>query len=160
VPTVDRERVLGLAGTEPMDSASDLAALGIEVTGSATRLGLHRSARRRHTAEAVAMLRYTSGRSRLPPSAVARLLRGIARADAGALGLPQLVLRWPTLIRAFEPSRPDPGHRLADRLHLAAMVAESLPKAARRGQFLSLLGQGVLELAALPLRPILGRSYA
>ncbi|MGA2128890.1 MAG: NAD(P)-dependent oxidoreductase [Xanthobacteraceae bacterium] len=162
VPTVDRERVLGLAGTRPMDSAADLAALGIEVADPALRLGFCRPARRRHTAEAVAMLRYMSGRSRLPASAIARLLRGIDRVDAGALGLPRLVMLWPALIRAFEPSRPHPGHRLADRLHLAAMVAECLPasKAPRRRRFPSLLAQGLLELAALPFRPILSRRYA
>ncbi|HLN10993.1 MAG TPA: NAD-dependent epimerase/dehydratase family protein [Xanthobacteraceae bacterium] len=162
VPTVDRERVLGLAGTEPMDSTADLAALEIGVADAASRLGFCRPARRRYAAEALAMLRYMSGRSQLPTSAIARLLRGIDRVDAGALGLPRLVLLWPALIRAFEPSRPAPGHRLADRLHLAAMVAECLPppKAARRGRLLSLLGQGMLELAALPLRPILSRRYA
>jgi len=162
VPTVDRERVLGLAGTAPMDSAADLAALGIEVADAVTRLGSCRPARRRHTAEAVAMLRYMSGRSRLPVSAIARLLRGIDRVDPGALGLPRLVMLWPELIRVFEPSRPHQGHRLADRLHLAAMVAECLPrpKAARLARFSSLLTQAMLELSALPFRPILSRRYA
>jgi len=161
VPTVNRERVLGLAGTKPMESATDLAALGIEVADAPSRLGFHRTARRRHTAEAVAMLRYVSGRSRLPASATARLLRGIDRLDPGALGLPRLVTRWPALIRVFEPSRPRSGHRLADRLHLAAMVADCLPPARARARLcLFLFGQGLLELAALPLRPFLGRRYA
>jgi nucleoside-diphosphate-sugar epimerase len=161
VPRVDRERVLGLAGTAPMDSAPDLAALGITVADPVERLGLLRFERRRILAEAAAMLAYLGGRRACAGSAIAHLVRGIERDGARPLALPRLVLRCPPLLRAFEPLRPRPGHRLADRLHLAAMVHETMPDAcARRSPgLLSLAGQLAMEAVALPFRLVLGGRY-
>src|SRR5262249_11546526 len=76
-PKVDRERVLGLAGTEPMDSANDLEALHVEIVAPMQRLTSPRSQRKRVIAEAIAMLSYVSGNRTLPRAAVARLVRGI-----------------------------------------------------------------------------------
>jgi NADH dehydrogenase len=161
-PKVDRERVLGLAGTEPMESAAHLAALGIAVAHPAGRLGLALFERRRLIAEAVAMLRYVSGRRTSPAPAVGRLVRGIARNGGRALGLPRAVLRFPTLLRAFEPWRPRTGHRLAERLHLAAMVSESMAPGQRphRPGLRSVIGQLLMDILALPCRAVLGGRFA
>jgi glycosyl transferase family 87 len=138
-----------------------IVAPGLGTADPAPHFGSGRPARRRQIAEAVAMLKYVSGRSRIPLSAVARLLRGIERTGGGPLGLPRSAIRWPGLIRAFEPWRSAPGHRLADRLHLAAMVAETLGPSIKphRARLRSLLAQAVLELAALPFRPLFARGY-
>jgi nucleoside-diphosphate-sugar epimerase len=55
LPTVDRERVLGLAGAAPMASAGDLAALGLALADPAVQLAGGKAARRRTLAEAAAL---------------------------------------------------------------------------------------------------------
>lgn len=161
MPVVDRERVLGLAGTEPVESAADLAALGIKIEDPFTRLENVRRKRRHTISEAAAMLGYISGGRLSSFAAIARLARGIERLGGQPLGLPRLVLWCPYLLRAFEPLRRQSGHRLADRLHLAAMVRESMPRLAetKDTRIASLMGQTLLELFALPFRIILGSRF-
>jgi nucleoside-diphosphate-sugar epimerase len=160
VPSVDRERILGLAGTSPMESARDLAALGIEITQPARRLATLRTPRRQMIAEARGMLAYVSGR-RPPRAASARLVRAFARQIAQPLWIPRFILKRPSLLRAFEPLRAGANHSLAMRLHLAVMVAESIGRGENpRVTVPRLLGLGVLEIAMLPLRALLGRIYA
>jgi hypothetical protein len=61
----------------------------------------------------------------------------------------------------FEPLRAPPGHRLAVRMHLAVMVAESMREQERRRPNIpALVGLVVLEIMALPFRLLLGRRYA
>jgi nucleoside-diphosphate-sugar epimerase len=161
VPTVARERVLGLAGTSPMDSEADLRQLGIDVVDPTTRFGLARAERRRLIGEATVMLRYVSGRPISSRQAIAVLVRGIDHQRPRALGLPRFVFRCPTTLRAFEPLRPRPGHRLVDRLHLAAMVSEAMWPDVRHGRSntLRLAGEAGLEALALPFRLVLGGRY-
>jgi hypothetical protein len=69
-------------------------------------------------------------------------------------------MRWPALMRLVEPLRPTMRNRLSRRLHLAAMVAESLPGAPkRRGPWwwITVGGQLTLEVLATPFRLVLGR---
>jgi nucleoside-diphosphate-sugar epimerase len=160
VPTIDRERVLGLVGTSPMESANDLAALGIEIIPPTRRLVARRTARMRLIAEARAMLSYVSGEHTPPKAAIARLVRAFDRQDAQPLGIPFPILNFPWLLRVFEPLRAPTGHRLAVRLHLAVMVAESMrEQEKRRPSITSLFGLAVLEITALPFRLLLGRYY-
>jgi hypothetical protein len=66
-------------------------------------------------------------------------------------------MRWPALLRFFEPIRPAMQHGLSRRLHLAAMVAETLP-APRRWRAtwcLRVTRQLALEVLALPFRFVL-----
>jgi nucleoside-diphosphate-sugar epimerase len=161
VPTVERERILGLAGTSPMESARDLAALGVEVVAPARRLATLRTARRQMIAEARSMLSYVSGRRIPPRAAVARLVRAFNRRLAQPLWMPRFVLNRPWLLRAFEPLRISADHGLALRLHLSVMVAESMDSGGKpRGGMSSLLGLGALEIAMLPSRAMLGQIYA
>jgi nucleoside-diphosphate-sugar epimerase len=162
VPAVDRERVLGLAGAAPMESAGDLAALAIAPADPAAKLATGRIARRRVLTEAVAMLRYVTGRRSPSLGAVIRLARALQRDSAPGRALPAVVLRWPSLMGLLEPWRPSMGHFLSRRLHLAAMVAESLPQEAetKEASMVVLTGRLALEMLALPIRLLCGRLYA
>jgi nucleoside-diphosphate-sugar epimerase len=161
VPTVDRERILGLAGTSPMESARDLAALGVEVVAPVRRLATLRAARRQMIAEARSMLSYVSGRRIPPRAAIARLVRAFNRNVAQPLWMPRFVLNRPWLLHAFEPLRVNAHHGLALRLHLSVIVAESMGNGEKpRGAISALVGLGVLEIAMLPFRAMLGRIYA
>jgi nucleoside-diphosphate-sugar epimerase len=160
-PTIDRERVLGLVGTSPMESASNLAALDLKIIPPARRLAVVHTVRMQMIAEARAMLSYVSGENRPPKAATARLVRAFDRQGAEPLGIPRSVVNCPWLLRVFEPLRARTGHRLAERLHLAVMVAESMrEQRGRRRNLLSLLGLAFLEVTALPFRLLLGRHYA
>jgi NADH dehydrogenase len=157
LPTVSRERVLGLAGATPMESAADLAALGITPRDPAAALAAEaRPGRLRR--QAAAMLRYVGGG---PPSAAAVdvLARGLAR--DGEAPFPSLAILWPPLLRLFDPWRPNMRHRLSRQLHLAATVAESDPHAGRAPAGLrGALVQVLLDTVSLPLRFIMARFYA
>ncbi|MBN8989092.1 MAG: NAD(P)-dependent oxidoreductase [Rhizobiales bacterium] len=159
-PTVDRERVLGLAGAAPMDSRADLALLSIEVADPLAKLAEAPVARRRRIGEAVAMLRYVSGGSACSIGPVIRLARVIARTPGTRPALPALVLRWPGLLRLLEPWRPSMNHQLARELHLAAMVVESEPMARMPAAPARVLKELAQDALALPFRILFGRIYA
>ncbi len=162
VPTVDRERVLGLAGAAPMPSAADLAALHLSLRDPARALMDSRPARRRLLAESAALLRYVTGTRVRSPGAVIRLARALRRDPALTRALPWLAVRRPALLRLLEPVRFGMHHALSRRLHLAAMVAETLPARpqSRAPWWLTILVQGALETVALPFRLVLGSLAA
>ena len=160
LPTVDRERVLGLAGAVPMPSAGDLAALGLSLHDPARALMRCRAARRRLLAECAAMLRYVGDvRS---AGATIRLARAVSHDPAFRRALPSPMVRWPGLLRLIEPVRPSMRHSLSRRLHLAAMVAEAMPaqRPQPRMRWPAVAGQVVLEIVVLPFRLLLGRVAA
>lgn len=160
LPTVERERVLGLAGAAPMASAEDLAALGLTLREPADALMDCRPARRRLIAECRAMLRYVAGTRLRSPGAIIRLARVARRDPAFRRALPRVALRWPGLLRLIEPIRPSMQHGLSRRLHLAAMVVESLPVEPAQPDLGTLAKELVLEAGALPFRVALARVYA
>jgi nucleoside-diphosphate-sugar epimerase len=161
-PKIDRERILGLAGTAPLDSAADLAALKVSVRSADEGLASIRPVRRRRVAEAMALLSYVAGKSIASPATIARLLRGIDRLSAQPLGLPRLVVACPALLRAFEPIHSRANHRLAERLHLAAMVVESMHGrlAGKPPKIAAVMIEVALDALAIPFRLILGRWFA
>ena len=162
VPTVERERVLGLAGAAAMPSAADLAALGVWLRDPFRALMMCRPARRRLIAESAAMLRYVAGAPVRSPGAIIRLARAIRRDPAFHRAPPWFAVRWPALMRFVEPMRPAMQHRLSRRLHLAAMVAESLPTQPRRRApwWVTIPVQLALEAIATPFRLVFGRMTA
>jgi nucleoside-diphosphate-sugar epimerase len=162
LPTVERERVLGLAGAAAMPSADDLAALGVSPRDPFPTLMQCRPTRRRLIAESAALLRYVAGAPVRSPGAIIRLARVMRRDPAFLRALPSAAVRWPALMRFVEPLRPAMRHRLSRRLHLAAMVAESLPAAPTRRApwWLAVGGQLALEALAMPFRLVLGRLTA
>ncbi len=108
------------------------------------------------------MLSYVAGGRPITKAAIARLVRGIDRQGGQPLRLPRLVLRCPALLRGLEPIGPSYAHRLAQRLHLAAMVIESMHEQERHSKlsFGLLVGHSLLELVALPFRFMLGALYS
>jgi len=162
VPTVERERVLGLAGAAAMPSAGDLAALGVWLRDPFRALMECRPARRRPVAESAALLRYVTGARVRSPGAIIRLARALRRDPAFRRAMPSMAVRWPALTRLVEPMRPSMQHRVSRRLHLAAMVAESLPDQPKRRVlwFVTVGVQLVLEAVATPFRLVLGRLAA
>jgi nucleoside-diphosphate-sugar epimerase len=162
LPTVERERVLGLAGAAAMPSAGDLAALGVWLRDPFRALMQCRPTRRRLIAESAALLRYVTGAPVRSPGAIIRLARAMRRDPAFLRALPSAAVRWPALIRFVEPTRPALQHRLSRRLHLAAMVAESLPTEPKRRApwWVAVGGQLALEAIATPFRLVLGRLTA
>jgi len=162
LPKIERERILGLAGVAPMEAAADLAALKISVRPVDEGLASIRPVRRRRMREAVALLSYIAGRRIVSPATVGRLVRGADPIGARPLGLPRVVLACPALLRIFEPLYPRPNHRLAARLHLAAMVIESLEdrSATKSPKLVSAIIEVALDAFAVPLRLLLGRRFA
>jgi hypothetical protein len=100
------------------------------------------------------MLRYVTGGRVRSRGAIIRLARAIRRDPASARALPWPAMRWPALLRFVEPIRPAMQHGLARRLHLAAMVAETLParRQWRATWWLRLTLQLALDAVALPFR--------
>ncbi len=146
IPTVDRERVLGLAGTQPMEAAGDLARLGICVKPLALGLALEPSGRRALIAEARAFMRHAINVEPEP-----RLLKRYARAfPEGAIARPRMLLGW------REPL--GNGSPLAIRMRAAARVAETGVAAearlSKKRPLASLAATMLLEGLKLPSRLI------
>jgi nucleoside-diphosphate-sugar epimerase len=147
-PTIDKERVLGLAGTEPIESALDLARLGIDVQSIANRLCCEPAGRRALLGEARAFLRHAG----IAPTSA--LLRRYARAlPEGAIVRPHWGLRWREPLGASSP--------LGKRLRLAARIAEAsvpgemmLSAGSRISRMLRLVVSGAVEILLLPTRLI------
>ncbi|WP_140847422.1 hypothetical protein [Sphingomonas glacialis] len=146
VPTVDKERVLGLAGTEPIDSALDLVRLGVDVAPMSLRLPREPAGRRALLSEARMFLRYVG----IAPTPA--LMRRYARAlPEGAIARPHWGLRCREPLNATAP--------LAKRLRIAARIAEAsapgetmLSRGSRPRRLLDLALQAMVELIVLPTR--------
>jgi len=144
VPTIDRERVLGLAGTEPIDSAVDLARLGIAVRPIAKRLAAEPACRRALLVEARALLRRAGT---VPTSA---LMRRYARAfPDGAMVRSRLEpIDGPVAARM----------RAAARLAEASVAGEArLARGSRVGRLARLAVDSMAETLMLPVRIVVTR---
>jgi hypothetical protein len=161
IPVVDRERVLGLAGTRAMDCADDLRALCLSVAPLAAGLRREPAARRAVLSEGRVFLRYVLGES---PNydVLRRYARSVASAGEGALALSGVFHVIPGLLRAIDPMS---GHTpLRHRLRLAASIAESSPQGervlatgGRSRRLASLAVQFALDALALPFRALARR---
>jgi nucleoside-diphosphate-sugar epimerase len=152
LPTVDRERVLGLAGVRALPCADHLAALGMEIMPLAVGLRGEPGSRRAILAEGRALLAYIL---RAPPGnmLLRRYAVSIAAAHGGALPMSGLFRRVPALLRLAEPL--SARGQLAQRLRLAATLVETSPRGEAMLAAGSLLGLGVgflLDALALPFR--------
>jgi nucleoside-diphosphate-sugar epimerase len=156
LPRIDRERVLGLAGTRPMDCAAHLRALDLNIMPLEHRLRLEPAGRKALLAEGRALLRYLLGGA--PGSMLMRrYARALAAAGEGPLALPAPLRRAPALLRLAEPL--SGRSALAQRLRLASTLAETSPEGERmlaagsRGaRLIALVAQVALDGLALPLR--------
>ncbi len=148
-PTVDRERVLGLAGTRTMPCAEHLAALGLEVQPIEVGLRGERASRRLLLAEGRTLLHYILGRQ--PGSAlIRRYVRALgATGQTGPLPLSGLSRRFPALVRFGEPIGGE--SLLAHRLALASALVEADPASESLG---GLPGHLVGDALAMPVRVV------
>lgn len=156
-PKVDRERILGLAGSRASETREDLARLGLDLMPFAQGMLDEPPARRAVLAEGRAFLRYVL---RAEPGSA--LLRRYARAvrnssTPGALRLLRLFVRMPRLIRLIEPI--NGGSVLAQRLAIALALAEASPQAtsalessSRLPRLLALTCDLIIETLVFPAR--------
>jgi hypothetical protein len=155
VPTVDKERILGLAGTRPMPCGEHLRQLELEVLPLERGLRAESIGRRGRLKEGLTLLTYVSGRH--PPiSLLKAYLKGIRlrEGDAGPVGLGHVFIAFPSLIRFIEPLSTQSA--LARRLRLATKLADAAAEVAgpiTKGRRLRLLVLGVMvDCLALPFR--------
>ncbi len=134
-PKVDRERILGLAGTRVMDCAAHLQALDLTVVPLAERLCLEPASRKSLLKEGRALLAYVL-RARPGHGLMIHYVRAVrdaagsgAAGGAGPLPLHGLLRRMPRLIRLVEPY--DTASPLSQRLALATALAEASPEGER-----------------------------
>ncbi len=161
-PNLDRERVLGLAGTRFMPCAEHLAAIGLTVAPLATGLRGEPASRRALLAEGRSLLAYVLRR---PPSTA--LLRHYVRAlsvigEVGPLPLPRFARAWPTLLRLLEPL--GPATPIGGRLALALALAEASPEGeqavaqtGRAAHVAGLVGGLIVDALLLPARILRAR---
>ncbi len=155
-PTIDRERVLGLAGTRNMECAAQLAELGLEVRSLENGLRGERENRRLLLAEGRTLLHYALGR---PPSSA--LIRRYVRAldltgPHSPLPISQLSKRLPALVRLGEPigARSEAGRRLALATALveADPASEHLATSSTTRRLTGLVGHVAVDVMIMPVR--------
>ena len=158
-PTLDRERVLGLAGSPQMDTKTGLERLGLTVEPFEKGMSREAATRRTFAAEGRALLRYVL-RAEPGGALVRRYVRAAPSAGpCSPLPLGLLLCSAPWLLRFVEPFGSESP--LALRLKLASALAEASPEGdrllERRRRVLGLglailAGDAVLDLLALPAR--------
>jgi len=131
LPTVPRDRILGLTGIVAMDTTASLENLGLVprdlIAGCRDR---PRSSRRALINEGRILLHYIGGEQ---PSTqlVRRYVRALqALGLSSPVSLPPMSGRWPMIMRVHEPL-PGTASPLARRLELAVSIAEASPGGAR-----------------------------
>lgn len=120
LPTVSREKVLGLAGLPVLDTKDDLHAL--KLCPAAISTGLLKGSRRALIREGHALLRFVL---KHPPAIneMKRYVRGIERHGVNQpLDLPPLWRLVP--VNSVKDQLTNSGPGLQDRLYLAALIAE------------------------------------
>jgi len=149
VPTIDRERVLGLVGTEPIAAAEDLEKLGLAVQPLEERLAREPAGVRALLAEGRAFVCYAIGGSPSPSS----LARYVKSFPEGAIPRPRF------LMRCREPLTSD--NVLSRRLRIASRIAEAskpgekvLSTGSRAARLSRIAAALLIELFALPPRLI------
>ena len=166
VPRIDKERILGLAGTQPMDCRQHLQSLGLIVMPLHQGLRSDPIGKKALLFEARILCSFILGKQ-----IKSCLLRDYARAvravdpDPGALRLPRVVTWKPSLLRFFEPvgGSSELGRRLRVATALSALSADAFPTAEapiRNGRiagFLSVLMVVGIEIIAFPCRLLFAR---
>ncbi|MBY4631276.1 NAD-dependent epimerase/dehydratase family protein [Rhizobium croatiense] len=159
IPTVDPERVLGLAGAAPMESAESLRLLSLNPADPMTVLTREfaETDQEELHGEAKALLQYLGIRP--TELQLQRLGEGLQREGLSPLGLSPMLIRHPFLLALFEPPANRTQHRLAQALYLADLASEperySVKKTSLFGAVLAIAGDVLL----FPLRALLAGRY-
>lgn len=159
IPTVDPERVLGLAGAAPMESAESLSLLSLNPADPMTVLPREfaETDQEELHGEAKALLQYLG----ITPTEaqLQRLGEGLQREGLSPLGLSPMLIRHPCLLALFEPPANRTRHRLARALYLADLASEperySAKKTGLIGAMLTIAGDVLL----FPFRALLAGRY-
>ena len=159
LPNVDRERVLGLAGTRPMETAHDLARLQLNIVAFEDGMAREPIARKAMLREGRTILTYIL-REKPGAALLRRYVRAAeAKGSRGAMRMPLPARLSPALLRFVEPF----GSRgeLAKRLKIATALAETSDEGAgmatggsRFARIAGLALGGILEVLAAPTRLI------
>ncbi|MBY5787536.1 NAD-dependent epimerase/dehydratase family protein [Rhizobium leguminosarum] len=159
IPTVDPERVLGLAGAAPMESSESLRLLKLNLSDPATALAgefgqTHEEPSRR---EAQALLRYLG----IAPTEIQlqRLCEGLRREGLSPLGLSPAMIRHPGLLALFEPPANRTRHRLAQALYLADLASEPERTSGKKAGFFGAMLAISSDVLLFPLRALLAGRY-
>jgi nucleoside-diphosphate-sugar epimerase len=167
IPNVDKERILGLAGTNYSPTINDLEALGLEINSSRLDSSTTATGNRGLLAEAYVLLHYILGTP--PPfSLMIHYVKAIKNLNnhSAPLGLSRLIIIFPVLLCFYEPL--NSTHILAKRLSIATTLAESSPEGwdrffnTHKNNRLYRLARLALKLAGdifiLPMRAFLSRE--
>lgn len=156
-PSVDPERVLGLAGVRFVETRTDLARLGLTVAAFADGMSDEPAARRLRLAEGRCLLRFVL-RAEPGGALVRRYARAVGRDEP--LALAPLARRWPALLRWVEPV--GGTSLLRRRLAMALALAEASPegeralsRGGRGGRLTRLAADLALDGVAMPVRLVL-----
>jgi hypothetical protein len=127
IPTVDKERVLGLVGTMPMEISDQLGELGIIISDcDVPRLSSTSTGQRGLLIEANSVYRYCLGKN--PSKSLLKLyIKGVmsrVNESIHPVGINFMILQWPFLFRFIESF----GGRgvLASRFRLAKVLGASV----------------------------------
>ncbi|MDH6203779.1 MULTISPECIES: NAD-dependent epimerase/dehydratase family protein [Rhizobium] len=159
IPTVDPERVLGLAGAAPMESSESLRLLKLNLSDPAMVLAgefgqTHEEQSRR---EAQALLRYLGN----APTEIQlkRLCEGLRREGLSPLGLSPTMIRHPALLALFEPPANRTPHRLAQALYLADLASEPERHPGKKAGFFGAILAISSDVLLFPFRALLAGRY-
>ena len=131
LPTVSRERVLGLIALRPMEIDSIPAPPRATPPRNVAQALAAEGERRRLLVEARVLMSYVLG-SNVPPGVLRRYVRAVlAEDDRGPIDFSCTVRTWPALLRTIEPVG-EAEQRLGRRLAIATRIAEMTPLAAPR----------------------------
>ncbi|MDU0309846.1 NAD-dependent epimerase/dehydratase family protein [Rhizobium sp. 10PS4] len=159
VPTVDPERVLGLAGAAPMESSESLRLLKLNLSDPATALAgeFDQTPEEQSRSEAQALLRYLG--TRPTEAQLQRLCEGLQREGLSPLGLSPALIRHPGLLAFFEPPANRTQHRLARALYLADLASEPERHSGRKAGFFGAISTISSDVLLFPLRALLAGRY-
>ncbi|MBY3184860.1 NAD-dependent epimerase/dehydratase family protein [Rhizobium laguerreae] len=159
IPSVDPERVLGLAGAAPMKSGESLRLLKLNLADPMTVLSgeLGQTSEEPPQSEAQALLRYLG--TRPTEAQLQRLCEGLQREGLSPLGLSPALVRHPGLLAFFEPPANRTQHRLARALYLADLASEPERHSGRKAGFFGAISTISSDVLLFPLRALLAGRY-
>ncbi|MDC7745181.1 NAD-dependent epimerase/dehydratase family protein [Rhizobium binxianense] len=159
IPTVDPERVLGLAGAAPMESGESLRLLKLNLADPPLVLAgeFGQTSDEQSRSEAQALLQYLG----IIPTQIQlqRLCEGLRREGLSPLRLSPALIRHPRLLALFEPPANRTQHRLARALYLADLASEPERHPGRKVGFFGATLTIAADILLLPLRMLLAGKY-